>query len=307
MTIAEKLIRAKADLDEVYNAGYSEGQASGGGSGGNYDEGYADGFSDGYGSGYTAGLARESLQGATFRLVQNGWTTTSGFGKFKVNGTLESTNTNTGAVATYEFTEVWLGYYGLSATTAPTAKANGLSVVTSGGAYVRYMNTSNNSSVFTFYDGVDITNQNLIEWFFTNGTLEGVDTSENLYNKGYEDGYNKGYTDGYEEGKAEGGTSGSYDEGYADGQNSVLTEFADWNLSTTSNSCTVSITNTHPSLYLHLVFYVMDITSSGEYEASVVVEPNSSYSWDSGDWYEGLSGAEWDIAVTEMRFSKDGI
>lgn len=99
-----------------------------------------------------------------------------------------------------------------------------------------------------------------------------------------------------------------YNAGYEAGVNSVLTEFADWSLSTTSNSCTVSIINTHTSLYLHLEFEVGEWANRGDvYTASVIVPPNSSYSWDSGDWFDSLSGAEWEIYITNMRFSKDGV
>jgi len=49
MTIAEKVLRAKTDYDEVYDAGYAKGQAEGGGDGG-YDEGYADGVGNVWGN-----------------------------------------------------------------------------------------------------------------------------------------------------------------------------------------------------------------------------------------------------------------
>ena len=123
--------------------------------------------------------------------------------------------------------------------------------------------------------GADAKEATLISWFYENGELL---------------------------------SKGSYDDGFANGQNSVLTEFADWSLSTTSNSCTVSITNTHTSLYLHLDFEVSEYVSVDDtYSASVVVPPNSSYSWDSGDWHDSLSGAEWGISITGMRFSKNGV
>lgn len=41
MTIADDILRAKADLDDVYAAGFEKGQSQGGG--GSYDQGYADG------------------------------------------------------------------------------------------------------------------------------------------------------------------------------------------------------------------------------------------------------------------------
>lgn len=44
MTIAEKITRAKADYDEVYNAGYTKGKAEGGGG---YEQGVADGIEQG--------------------------------------------------------------------------------------------------------------------------------------------------------------------------------------------------------------------------------------------------------------------
>lgn len=131
-----------------------------------------------------------------------------------------------------------------------------------------------NYRIIEISGGTDATNTALIDWLYANGELL---------------------------------SKGSYDDGFANGQNSILSEFADWSLSTTSNSCTVSITNTHTSLYLHLEFYVMELRSGGEYEASVVIEPDSSYSWDSGDWCDSLSGAEWDICITGMRFSKNGV
>ena len=45
MTIAEKMLRARSDYDEVYDAGYTKGQSE---SDGGYDEGYAAGARDAY-------------------------------------------------------------------------------------------------------------------------------------------------------------------------------------------------------------------------------------------------------------------
>ncbi len=48
MTIAEKLLRQKQDLDDVYQAGYNKGATEGGGgSQGSYDEGYSAGYAAG--------------------------------------------------------------------------------------------------------------------------------------------------------------------------------------------------------------------------------------------------------------------
>lgn len=54
MSIAEKITRAKADFDEVYNAGYNKGQAEGGDTQGAYDQGVADGIEQGKQSEYDA-------------------------------------------------------------------------------------------------------------------------------------------------------------------------------------------------------------------------------------------------------------
>lgn len=57
MDIADKITRAKNDLDGVYAAGYTAGQqaAGGGGGSGSYDEGYNDGRNDGWSEGYDEG------------------------------------------------------------------------------------------------------------------------------------------------------------------------------------------------------------------------------------------------------------
>jgi hypothetical protein len=99
-----------------------------------------------------------------------------------------------------------------------------------------------------------------------------------------------------------------YDAGYDAGCKSVLAEFADWSISTTSSACTVTISNTHPSLYLHLGFDVEASIANKYYSDSVIVPPNSTYSWDEGELTETmLSSESWNIDITEMRFSTNGI
>ena len=57
MTIAEKLIRAKTDYDEVYEAAYDTGRYDGEGIG--YEHGYDVGWSEAYPTGKTAGAQEE--------------------------------------------------------------------------------------------------------------------------------------------------------------------------------------------------------------------------------------------------------
>lgn len=47
MTIAEKITRAKSDIDDSYNAGYAKGKAEGGDTQGAYEQGVADGIEQG--------------------------------------------------------------------------------------------------------------------------------------------------------------------------------------------------------------------------------------------------------------------
>jgi hypothetical protein len=163
----------------------------------------------------------------------------------------------------------------MSGTSLKKALKYGATYETPIAVYTQLKWTNYNYRILEISGGTDATNADCIAWLYENGELL---------------------------------SKGSYDDGFANGQNSVLTEFADWSLSTTSSSCTVSITNTHTSLYLHLGFYVYE---SGydqiEYETSVVVPPDSSYSWDSGDWADSIESAEWDISITGMRFSKNGV
>lgn len=236
MTIAEQLIRAKTDLDNVYNAGYEAGKAEGGGE--------PSEVTDLTGTVWKLNSTVSINDAFEYEIdfISNG----ESFNQFIMSGTLLRRALKYGA--TYE---------------TPIA------------VYTPLKWTNYNYRILEISGGTDATNADCIAWLYENGELL---------------------------------SKGSYDDGFANGQNSVLTEFADWSLSTTSNSCTVSITNTHTSLYLHLEFEVGEWANSGDvYTASVVVPPDSSYSWDSGDWFDGLSGAEWDIYITSMRFSKNGV
>ena len=231
MTIAEKLIRAKTDLDNVYNAGYEAGKAEGGGE----PSEVTDLTGTVWKLNSTVSVA-DAFE-CEIDFISNG----KSFNQFMIGGTSLNNTLNYGTTVAYAMLR-WANY---------------------------------NYRILEISGGVDAQSTTLISYLYANGELL---------------------------------SKGSYDDGYSAGQNSVLTEFADWSLSTTSNSCTVSITNTHTSLYLHLEFYVFEAANEGqEYSASVVVPPDSSYSWDSGDWYDSLSGAEWEISITGMRFSKNGV
>lgn len=104
---------------------------------------------------------------------------------------------------------------------------------------------------------------------------------------------------------------GTYEDGYNDGVNSVMTDLVDWGITANSASFTAAIVNLHPSLYLHILFSVvwsdsqLDIQDS--YEDSIVIAPSSSYSFDSEE--EGIGGQSsiWDFNISEMRFSTDGV
>lgn len=241
MTIAEQLIRAKTDLDNVYNAGYEAGKAEGGGEPADITD----------------------LTGTVWKLST--YITDKPPSAYSINFVSNGTNYDkiSGSISGLPI-KISIKYS--TSGTATTVYSGKVGVAT----WTHY-----NYRIIEISGGTDATNTALIDWLYKFGELL---------------------------------SKGSYDDGFANGQNSILSEFADWNLSTTSNSCTVSITNTHTSLYLHLEFYVFEAANEGqEYSASVVVPPDSSYSWDSGDWYDSLSGAEWEISITGMRFSKNGV
>lgn len=243
MTIAEQLIRAKTDLDNVYNAGYEAGKAEGGGEPSEVTD----------------------LTGTVWKL--NSTVSVADVFEYEIDFISNGKNFNNFII--YKGSGMNVAkelQYGATGETPITAYRATFGKPT----WIHY-----NYRIIEISGGVDAQSATLIPYLYANGELL---------------------------------SKGSYDDGFANGQISVLGEFADWNLSTTSNSCMVSITNTHTSLYLHLEFYVFDAANDvQEYSASVVVPPDSSYSWDSGDWYDSLSGAEWYINITGMRFSKDGV
>ena len=241
MTIAEQLIRAKTDLDNVYNAGYEAGKAEGGGEPSKVTD----------------------LTGTVWKLST--YIKNKPPSAYSINFVSNGTNYN----------KISGSMSGLPLKISINYSTSGTDTTVYSGKVGVATWTHYNYRIIEISGGTDATNTALIDWLYANGELL---------------------------------SKGSYDDGFANGQNSILSEFADWNLSTTSNSCTVSITNTHTSLYLHLEFYVFEAANEGqEYSASVVVPPDSSYSWDSGDWYDSLSGAEWEISITGMRFSKNGV
>ena len=241
MTIAEQLIRAKTDLDNVYNAGYEAGKAS---------SSEPTKVTDLTGTVWKFKDTAPSVGGTyNINFISNGNNYTQMKGNI-TSGTPTSKQLDYRDSDTLLFTTVY-GFRGKQ-------------------VWGNY-----NYRLVEIAGGTDATNSSLIYALYASAELL---------------------------------SKGSYDDGFANGQNSVLTEFADWSLSTTSNSCTVSITNTHTSLYLHLDFEVSEYVSVDDtYLASVIVPPNSSYSWDSGDWHDSLSGAEWGIYITSMRFSKNGV
>lgn len=107
----------------------------------------------------------------------------------------------------------------------------------------------------------------------------------------YDNGYDNGYVDGYR-----------------DGENSVLSEYVDWSMMTTSNSCSIYFHNNSPTYYVHIDFEVTAYNAGAFFTDQIVIPPNSAYSWnniDSMGW-DDLSSEEWELGVVGMRFSKDG-
>lgn len=233
------------------------------------DSNYDKGYEQGYADGKAESEEVTDLKGKTYN-IPSGWGASATYGQFSVNCDIVVDGT------TLTKTRLSLGFTikgtikSILGLTNSIVADNGSSL----GAVDGYVINNTKGFTITFNDG-NTTNTSLIDWVTTWGELQ----------------------------------SRTYEDGYNDGVNSALAEFADWSLSTTSNSCTVSITNTHPSMYLHLDFIVGEWVSIGDsYEASVIVPPNSSYSWDSGDWVDSApSGAEWDIYINSMRFSTDGV
>lgn len=106
-------------------------------------------------------------------------------------------------------------------------------------------------------------------------------------------------------------SDGTYKDGYNAGVNSVMTELVDWGITASSDSCTVSIINLHPTFYLHISFSVVwedsQLGAQENYEDSTVIAPLSSYSFDSEEENLGGQSSIWAFNITEMRFSTDGV
>lgn len=99
-----------------------------------------------------------------------------------------------------------------------------------------------------------------------------------------------------------------WETGYSDAEISILRSCVDWNMTATSNSCTINFINNSSTYYVYIDFEVIAQTSGMSYTDEIVIPPAEEYCWDNDDtagWGD-LSSEEWELTVYEMRFSKDG-
>ncbi|MBR6515935.1 MAG: hypothetical protein IKT40_03675 [Bacilli bacterium] len=106
------------------------------------------------------------LTGATVT-VPAGWSASSNYGIFNINGYIEYHDNNT-IYRTYNYIQFAIGYN----VGSDTPIIDTLSIVTGSGTKV--FSTTNLSFMIEIYDGTDVSNQNLIQWLLDNdATIEG--------------------------------------------------------------------------------------------------------------------------------------
>lgn len=119
-----------------------------------------------------------------------------------------------------------------------------------------------------------------------------VDNIQLVYSKGREEGHDRGYEEGYR-------------YGYEEAELDILSNCVDWNMTTTSSSCSIYFSNVSSTYYVHMYIEVTAVVRGLCYDEEIVIPPEGDYVWDEGDFGE-LSGEEWELFIGEMRFSKDG-
>ena len=92
--------------------------------------------------------------------------------------------------------------------------------------------------------------------------------------------------------------------------NSSISDFADFYVTAVKTYCEVEFINLHPSLYLHLCFNVCEANSGDTYSDTIVIPPSGAEIWTSTDYPDNMtnsSSCEWEVNITEMRLSTDGV
>ena len=95
----------------------------------------------------------------------------------------------------------------------------------------------------------------------------------------------------------------SYEDGYADGVNSALAGYVDWNVTATADSCEIYFYNNHPTLSVFMEFEVYLRKSEVLHNDEIIIPPNSSFTWNVNEMnLQSISQEEWEVYVNGMRF-----
>ncbi len=254
MTIAEQLTRAKADLDAVYQKGYTAGQSAGGGA-----------------------------------------STPTLFGEHLI---VRSPQTDLNTTFTFDSETVFAWFWSVENNCWDIRPVDEIKIIDGDGVYIYDSGGECNWYCYTedeWYDHNELADYvDRIELRILEFTSP-VSVPQEFYNwlvsnNGHED------LSIYEE---------SYALGHAEAEQDILSSCVDWNMVTTSSSCSIYFNNLSPTYYVYIDFGVTAQISDMSYTDEIVIPPEGDYVWDEGEFGE-LSGEEWELIIYRMRFSKDG-